>query len=101
MEEFFELITETPQCGDIDKIEARIPNVSLRGGLMRFGRVAENPEILAKFTNTPSMTVEQARDLVNENDIYYALPWLESLEIVADALLKINEEDIKKIKIVY
>jgi hypothetical protein len=91
-EEFFDIITER------DNQKSRIPNVALRGGLMKFNKVADYPEILEKFLREKKMTVEQALDLVEEKDIDERIPWLKDIEKISEECNNMNQEDIEMIK---
>lgn len=90
---FFSLITEK-QNGK----PARINTVALRGGLYRFNQVCQNQVILDLFLRSTTMTVEEAIDLIKENNIFSAYPWLKSIQKINKGFDRLNKKDITKLK---
>lgn len=91
-EKFYQLIT--PDKNGI----TRIPNVSLKGGLVHFNKFAQNENILKQFLKNKNMSIDEAEEIFNGQSLQNALPWIKKLKDVAKGLNQLGPDEIKKIK---
>jgi len=88
-EEYFGWIAPGP--------EQRIRSVSTRGGLRDFKDVVSNDTALSAFREDKSMTVEEALDIVRDDDITKGRPWLKQIEKVTSGLNGLDISEIQRL----
>lgn len=76
----------------------RIRSVATRGGLREFQLLLDKPTILDKFLKDKDMTVEDAVDMVHENDILVELPFVRKLGTLANQLGGLTDEQVSKLQ---
>jgi hypothetical protein len=76
----------------------RIRSVATRGGLRDFKDVVANDPAITAFRNNPTMTVDEALEIVKDDDVTKGHPWLKHLEKVTNGLNGLDDEAIDKIK---
>lgn len=78
--------------------EQRIRSVATRGGLRDFKDVVANDSAITAFRDNPTMTVDEALEIVKDDDVTKAHPWLKQIEKVTNGLNGLDDEDVVKIK---
>ena len=92
-EKFYKLITPNK------KGITRIPNVSLKGGLIKtFNKFATNENVLQSFMKNERITSDQALLEFKGGDIKHEFPWTSKLKDIQTGINKLTKDDIKKIK---
>ena len=92
-EKFYKLITPNK------KGVTRIPNVSLKGGLIKtFNKFSTNENVLQSFIKNPNTTTEEALLKFQGGDIKHEFPWTKKLKEISNGLKNLSSEDLKKIK---
>jgi len=71
--------------------KARIRSVSTGGGLRDFSKVVEDNEALELMRTNPSITVEDALEVVKQNNVYKDMPFLNQLLTMASKINSMNE----------
>lgn len=76
----------------------KIRSVATRGGLRDFARVLDDPEALKELLTEPSVTVEDALDMVKDNDIRKGAPFIKRLAPLAMDLRSLDPIQLEKLK---
>lgn len=93
-QKFYKLILPDPKTG-----KAKIPNVSLKDGLIKnFNKFANDERILKKFLSKPTFNSEQALLEYEGGDLKKQYPWVKKLKEVSNGLAAISRSDKTKIK---
>jgi hypothetical protein len=90
-EEYFKLINPL-------KGENRIKAVATSGGLRDFAKILESPKTLKLFLNEPTMSVEEALDMLKQEDITRAMPFIKRLMPLVQELRHIDESQLERLK---
>jgi hypothetical protein len=88
-EEYFNWIKPGP--------EQRIRSVSTRGGLRDFKDVINNDAALLSFRTDETMTVEEALEIVKDDDITKGRPWVKQIEKVTAGLNGLELSEIARL----
>lgn len=76
----------------------KIRSVATRGGLRDFAQVLEDREALAALTDDADTTVEDALQIVKENNLVKDVPFVQRLGAMATHLMSLTETQIEKLK---
>ena len=76
----------------------KLRSVATKGGLRDFAKIVEDAEALKLFTEDPNITVEDALDVVKQNDIYKDMPFVKRLSPLAQSLFSLNDTQVEKLK---
>ena len=76
----------------------KIRSVATKGGLRDFEKILDRPQILEQFLNSPRMTVEDAFELLKEEDITEEVDVLKKIDRVSEKLNALDEEQVDRIK---
>lgn len=77
----------------------KIPNVSLKGGLIKaFNKFAKNEIILRKFMQSPRMTADEALLEYQGGNVQDEFPWTRKLKDVVSGMNRLSKSDVDKIK---
>lgn len=90
---FFGLITP-PKKG----VKARISSVALEGGLMHFNTIAQDDQILDRFLNDTSMTVQMAMAQYKGRHMIAEFPWIKNLIEASEKIQELEPISIRKFK---
>ncbi len=88
-EEYFNWIKPGP--------EQRIRSVSTRGGLRDFKDVINNDAALLAFRTDETITVEEALEIVKDEDITKGRPWVKQIEKVTAGLNGLELSEIARL----
>jgi hypothetical protein len=78
--------------------EQRIRSVATRGGLRDFKDVVANDAAIKAFRETPTMSVDEALEIVKDEDITKARPWLKQVDKVTTGLNGLDLSDIERLQ---
>lgn len=90
---YFKLISPDPKTG-VQRLRA----VATKGGVRDFSKILPYPHILAAYLKDEEMLVEDALDLVKEQDIWKKFDWLKGARKLAGQLSLLDDDDLKEIK---
>ena len=66
-------------------------------GLKDFKKVFEDPEALEALINNPNVQMEHALEIVKQNDVFKAMPFLTRIQSFTKNLLVLSDEEIEQI----
>lgn len=89
-DEYFQWIKPGP--------EQRIRSVATRGGLRDFKDVVSNDAAIKAFRETPTMSVDEAIEIVKDEDITKARPWLKQIDKVTSGLNGLDVADVVRLQ---
>ena len=89
--DYFKLIT--PNENGI----TRIPNVSLKGGLRVFEKIATDDFILNKFLKNDKITIDDAFLELTEKNYLNKIPWIKKISSISKNMNKLNKFERRKI----
>ncbi len=76
----------------------KIRTVATKNGLRDFSKVLDDDEALDYLLNTPESTLEDALDIVKENDIMKGMPFIKRIEPMAQNLRGVSEDQLAKLQ---
>lgn len=76
----------------------KLRSVATKGGLRDFAKIVDDAEALKLFTEDSSIAVEDALEIVKQNDIYKDMPFVKRLSPLAQSLFSLNDTQIEKLK---
>lgn len=92
-QQYFKLITTDPETGI-----RRLPSVATKGGVRDFSKLLSDERVALAFIRDKTMTMETALKLLKGLDIWKQYKWLRIAENLADEMILLEEEDIKRIR---
>jgi len=75
----------------------RLRSVATRGGLRDFKEIVTNESAIREFREDPRMTVEEALEIVKDQDITKGRPWLKQIEKVAQGINDLENSEIERL----
>jgi hypothetical protein len=90
---YFKLISPDPETGT-----QRLRTVATKGGVRDFGKILPYPHILAAYLKDEEMVVEDALNMVKEQDIWKKFGWLKGARKLAGQLSLLDDDDLEEIK---
>jgi hypothetical protein len=76
----------------------KIRSAATRGGLRDFAQVLEDSEAMEALASNPQTTVEDALQIVRDNNIIKEAPFVQRIGVMATNLLSLNDAQIEKLK---
>jgi hypothetical protein len=76
----------------------KIRSVATRGGLRDFAQVLDDHEALEAVTKDPDTTVEDALQIVKENNLVKDVPFVQRIGAMATHLMSLTDSQIEKLK---
>jgi len=92
LEDYFKIITKNKK--GIQKIRS----VATKGGLRDFQHVIDHQQTLSDLIKSPTMTTEEALEIVKSNNIGADLPFLSRIGPLAGRLASLTEEELEKVR---
>ena len=77
--------------------KAKIRSAATKGGLRDFAKVIEDVDALTLIRDDPRATVEDALEVVKQNDIQKEMPWLTRILTLQANINGINSEQLARL----